>query len=73
MYIVRNELAVLKQHYTVCVNDMMSIYGGGSMVICLGQGADLHMAQLISNAANCLAPGNPDRFWFYLSGTGSPG
>jgi len=36
------------------------------MVIYVGQGADLHMAQLMP-----LSPVNPD--WFYLSGTGSPG
>jgi len=42
----------------------------GGMVTCLGRGADLHMAQLIPLS---LAPRNSDWFWFYLSGTGSPG
>jgi len=37
------------------------------MVICLVQGADLHMAQLMPLS---LALVNPD--WFYLSVTGSP-
>jgi len=36
--------------------------------LCLGRGADLHMAQLMPLS---LAPVNPD--WFYLSGTGSHG
>jgi len=43
---------------------------GAGTVICLGRGADFHMAQLMSLS---LAPGNPDCFWFNLSGTGSPG
>ena len=43
------------------------------MVICLEQGADLHMAQLMDAVAtHCLLLQlNPD--WFYLSGTGSHG
>ena len=41
------------------------------MVICLGRGADLHMAQLMPLPLTALAAVNPD--WFYLSGTGSPG
>jgi len=41
------------------------------MVICLGRGADLPMAQLMPLPFTVLAPGNPD--WFYLSGTGSSG
>ena len=37
------------------------------MVICLGRGADLHMAQLMPlPVAISLAPVNPD--WFYLLG-----
>jgi len=39
-------------------------------VICLGRGADLHMAQLTHCHSLSLDPVNPD--WFYLSGTGSP-
>jgi len=46
------------------------------MVICLGQGADFHMAQLIpvpltisySSKSRLVLPS-----WFYLSGTCSPG
>jgi len=46
------------------------------MIICQGQGADLHMAQLMplpltifcSSKLRLVLP-----FWFYLSGTGSPG
>jgi len=46
------------------------------MVICLGRGADLHMAQLIplpltvscSSKSRLVLPS-----WFYLFGTGSPG
>jgi len=43
---------------------------GAGMVICLEQGAGLHMAQLMPLPLTlfCL---NPE--WFYLSGTGSPG
>jgi len=37
------------------------------MVICLGQGADLHMAQLMPRPSLSLAPVNPD--WFYLPGS----
>ena len=44
---------------------------GAGMVICQGQGADLHMAQLCHSHSLSLALVNPD--WFYLSGTGSPG
>jgi len=42
------------------------------VVMCLGQGADLHMAQLmpLRLIMISLAPVNPD--WFYLSGAGSP-
>ena len=36
------------------------------MVMCLGQGADLHMAQLMLLPSLSLAPVNPD--WFYLPG-----
>jgi len=38
--------------------------------LCVGQGADLHMAQLMPLPLSSLAPVNPD--WFYLSGAGSP-
>jgi len=49
------------------------VWWGAGMVICLGQGADLHMAQLMPLPLTrlSLAPVNPD--WFYLSGTSSPG
>ena len=40
------------------------------VVVCLGRGADLHMAQLMPLALSP-APVNPD--WSYLSGAGSPG
>jgi len=36
------------------------------MVICLGQGADLHMAQLMPLHSLSLAPVTPH--WFYLPG-----
>jgi len=36
------------------------------MVMCLGQGADLHMAELMPLPSLSLAPVNPD--WFYLPG-----
>jgi len=47
-----------------------------SVVICLGRGADLHMAKLMplpltfscSSKSRLVLPS-----WFYLSGTGSPG
>jgi len=46
------------------------------MVMCLGQGADLHMAQLMplphtiscSSKSRLVLPS-----WWYLSGVGSPG
>jgi len=47
------------------------------VVVCLEQGADLHMAQLMPLllTVSCLTKiqigFTPD--WFYLSGTGSPG
>jgi len=49
---------------------------GAGVVMCLGQGADLHMAQLMplpltipgSSKSRLVLPS-----WFYLSGTGSPG
>ena len=40
------------------------------MVICLEQGADLHIAQPMPLPLTVSCP-YPD--WFYLSGTGSPG
>ena len=49
------------------------------MVICLGQGADLHMAQLMPLHWLSLAPVNPDRFYLpgftfmVLAHPGSPG
>jgi len=45
---------------------------GAGVVVCLEQGADLHMAQLMPlPVTHCLLLQlNPD--WFYLSGTGSP-
>jgi len=39
---------------------------GAGVVICLELSADLHMAQLMPAATHC-------PYWFYLSGTGSPG
>jgi len=48
-------------------------WGGAGVFVCLEQGADLHMAQLmLLPLTHCLLLQlNPD--WFYLSGTGSPG
>jgi len=48
----------------------------GGMLMCLGQGADLHMAQLmrlplIISCSIKSRLGLPS--WFYLSGAGSPG
>jgi len=45
---------------------------GAGMVICLEQGADLHMAQLmpLSLTVSCFSK-NPD--WFYLPGSGLTG
>jgi len=45
---------------------------GAGVVVCLEQGADLHVAQLMPlPLTHCLLLQlNPD--WFYLSGTGSP-
>jgi len=45
---------------------------GTGMVICLEQGADLHMAQLmpLPLTVSCL---RKIQIGFYLSGTGSPG
>jgi len=40
------------------------------MVICLGRGADLHMAQLMPLPLTVLLQYNPD--CFYFSGTGLP-
>jgi len=46
--------------------------GGMLAWLCLGQGADLHMAQLmpLPLPISCSSI-NPD--WFYFSGAGSPG
>jgi len=45
------------------------------MVICLGRGADLHVAQLMPLPLN-ISYSSKSRLvlpsWFYLSGTGSP-
>jgi len=46
------------------------------MVICLGQDADLHMAQLMPLPFTISYTGKSRLVlpsWFYLSGTGSPG
>jgi len=44
---------------------------GAGVVICLEQGADLYMAQLmpLPLTVSCFSKSD----WFYLSGTGSPG
>jgi len=46
---------------------------GAGVVVCLEQGADLHMGQLmlLPLTHRLLLQLNPD--WFYLSDTGSPG
>jgi len=43
------------------------------MVICMGQGADLHMAQLVPLplTISCSSKSSLSS-WFYLSGAGSP-
>ena len=41
------------------------------MVMCLGQDADLHTAQLMPLPLNILCSKNPD--WIFLSGASSPG
>jgi len=45
---------------------------GAGVVICLEQGADLHMVQLmpLPLTVSCFSK---IQIWFYLSGTGSPG
>jgi len=45
--------------------------GRKGIIICLGRGAYLHIAQLMPLPLTISSPVNPD--WFYLSGTGSPG
>jgi len=59
-----------QEGYTACKK---TEWWGASMVICLGRGADLHMAQMMPLPLTTvsLAPVNVD--WFYLSGTGSRG
>jgi len=55
----------------ICIWPVKNEWWGAGMVICLGRGADLHMAQLMPLPNSLpLALVNPD--WFYLSGTGSP-
>ena len=44
-----------------------------SYLICLGHDADLHMSQLIPLPLTVSCSMNPDWFWFYLCGSGSPG
>jgi len=41
--------------------------GGAGVVICLGRGADLHVAKLMPLTLTPVKPG-----WFYLSGGGLP-
>jgi len=46
------------------------------VVMCLGQGADLHMAQLMPlplTISCCTKSRLVLHFWFYLSGASSPG
>jgi len=46
------------------------------MVMCLGQGADMHMAQLMPLPVTISCSSKPRLVlpsWFYFSGTGSPG
>jgi len=42
---------------------------GADVVVCLGRGADLHVAQLMPLPLTDSCSSN----WFYLSGTGSRG
>ena len=54
----------------------LAVLWNAAVVMCLGQDADLHMAQLMplpltiscSSKSRLVLPS-----WFYLSGTGSPG
>jgi len=52
------------------IRPVKKLSGGMLVWLCLGQGADLLMAQLMPLPLT-LTPVNPD--WFYLSGAGSPG
>jgi len=53
------------------IQPVKKLSGGMPAWLCLGQGADLHMAQLMPLPHNSLAPVNAD--WFYFSGASSPG
>ena len=58
--------------------DVVKLSGGilAYMVICLGRGADLHIAQLIPlplTISCSRKSGNPEWFWFYLSCTSLSG
>jgi len=63
----------LQEGHPVCKK---TEWWGAGVVMCLGQGADLHMAQLMplpltvscSSKSRLVLPS-----WFYLSGAGSPG
>jgi len=58
------------------MTNVTTLSGGMLAWLCLGQGADLHMAQLMplpltiscSSKSRLVLPS-----WFYLSGAGSPG
>jgi len=72
---IRAYLLILQQLAQCCIVLLTEWWDAG-MVICLGQGADLHMAQLMrlpltiscSSKSRLVSPS-----WFYLYGTGSPG
>jgi len=56
----------------LCVFVCVCVWWDDGMIICLGRGVDLHMAQMMPLPLTIsLASVSPD--WFYLSGTGSPG
>jgi len=67
----RNHASPLSNSYSY-----LRQWWGAGLVMCMGQGADLHMVQLMplpltiscSSKSKFVLPS-----WFYLSGTGSPG
>jgi len=70
---------MISRQFTPFTWDIKTDWWDAGVVMCLGQGADLHMAQLSHCHSLSLAPVNPD--WLYLPGftflvpayLGSPG
>jgi len=50
---------------------MQTEWWDAGVVMCLGQGADLHMAQLMPLPLTVSCSSKPD--WFYISDASSPG